>query len=305
MRILVLLTLVLAACGGNQAPGRGNMGNTQNPGDDPPVMMSDPCDACGAHQGCTNGTCVDLPQKCPCPKESYCDLTTNMCKAGCVSDGDCNAGRICNDQRKCVTGCRKDGDCASGQICDASSQTCRKGCRNDGQCGAGAICDDAKLICRNGCRDDNDCSGLAGIQICDDATLVCRAGCNQRSDCGPTEYCDLAARACKSGCQYASDCTAPAGATCTAGKCVCPTGQTDCSGTCVDLKNDKNNCNTCGNICKAPAYGTAYCSAGVCKQSCPINSINCNGQCCGGSVYPEPTYCCMNSYCLKAGYQCF
>src|SRR5947209_3903975 len=40
------------------------------------------CTGCTASQICDNGTCRDLPQTCPCPKQSYCDLAANTCRAG-------------------------------------------------------------------------------------------------------------------------------------------------------------------------------------------------------------------------------
>src|SRR5262245_27501175 len=33
------------------------------------------CSGCRSDQLCVNGACTDLPSQCPCPIESYCDLS--------------------------------------------------------------------------------------------------------------------------------------------------------------------------------------------------------------------------------------
>lgn len=42
--------------------------------------------------------------------------------------------------------------------------------------------------------------------------------------------------------------------------CLCPAGSTQCSSICADLRNDANNCGSCGNICPAGSP----CIEGVC-----------------------------------------
>ncbi len=184
-----------------------------------------------------------LPEHCPCPIESYCDLRMDRCVAGCLEDEGCAAGRICEGRAcrdgcrgddgcaagsicegtTCRAGCRADGDCADGAICDGS--TCRGGCRRDGDCASGNICE--ATACRVGCRNDADCGG----ELCDPRTLTCRGGCRSDDACPLGQLCDLATNSCAIGC--ASDARCRAGEICEGGGCragcrtddVCPLGQ--------------------------------------------------------------------------------
>src|SRR5262245_16579827 len=58
---------------------------------DAPLTRDGPpaCTGCSANQVCVNGVCTDLPNQCPCPLESYCDLATSMCRPGCLADEQC------------------------------------------------------------------------------------------------------------------------------------------------------------------------------------------------------------------------
>ena len=100
---------------------------------------------CGDGQVCSEGKCVDLPSTCPCPVESYCDLATNTCKAGCTSHDQCSKGRFCDTaKRTCKDGCRTAIDCAepaNGSVtcnagtcvtsCDTKFHACGAACKSD------------------------------------------------------------------------------------------------------------------------------------------------------------------------------
>ena len=146
-------------------------GNTSSGGQPPS------CNACTADQVCIAGECTDVPDSCPCPLETYCDLATDTCVVGCTKDEECDAGRICDPvARECLPGCREDPDCPSGQICEGLM--CIEGCREDADCDAGEICDG--LTCRQGCNTTDECPPG---QICDDT--IYRQGCTSDADCGP------------------------------------------------------------------------------------------------------------------------
>jgi arabinan endo-1,5-alpha-L-arabinosidase len=82
------------------------------------------CTGCAANQVCVSGVCQDVPQQCPCPKESYCDLAVNRCVVGCTSDDLCDTGRICDTTaRQCQAGCRTDAQCGAGLVCVAMACT--------------------------------------------------------------------------------------------------------------------------------------------------------------------------------------
>ena len=136
----------------------------------PQIPRPTQCSACREDQTCDNGKCVDVPDMCPCPIESYCDLGTNTCKVGCFDDEGCSTGRICEGDR-CQDGCRVDDACGVGQICEELQ--CRTGCREHEACGTGEICDGQTLSCREGCLYHSDCP-LA--QICGEGQ-VCVPGC--------------------------------------------------------------------------------------------------------------------------------
>ena len=64
---------------------------------------------------------------CPCALESYCDLSTNTCKAGCTDNAQCNPGRTCDlANRVCKDTCS--GAACAAQSCPApapaAGQTC-------------------------------------------------------------------------------------------------------------------------------------------------------------------------------------
>lgn len=167
------------------------------------------CGECGDHKVCMNGACVALPETCPCPKESYCNLAANTCEVGCTADGECADGRICDAQsRKCHTGCRTDPGCKTGMICD--KELCRAGCRMDSACAAGQICDNT--LCRTGCRRDPDCPAN---QYCDDASLTCKAGCTADASCLMGQICDNLR--CHAGCRNDAGCKS--GQICESMKC--------------------------------------------------------------------------------------
>jgi hypothetical protein len=296
MRILVLVCALLSACGGD-----GNPRRTVTDGGDRRAGGGEPmaCDACRADQVCANGVCTDLPSKCPCPLESYCDLSSNTCKPGCTEDAQCSTGRICNTTARtckdgcrgdgmcalgkictaesCVAGCRQDGDCKSAEICEGDQ--CVAGCRLDSDCGAGKICDAQQ--CRAGCRMDLDC-GASGV-LCDPMSLTCRTGCHQNSDCPLDSVCDIPKLTCKAGCDGDARCNA--GKICEAQACVigcrtsasCPLRQY-CDGTskkCVaGCNQDLSRCGD-GEACVSYTNGTTKCTNECYGNTCAGTDWEC------------------------------
>ena len=145
---------------------------------------------------------MPLPSGCPCPKESYCNLGSNTCVAGCLDDDTCQTGRICDaGSRQCKNGCRMDSACAKGKICDDLS--CRAGCRRDGDCGVNELCEPGSLTCKAGCTSDAAC-GMG--QICE--SLRCKAGCRNDAGCAMGSICE--SMKCRAGCRQDMDCGADA-----------------------------------------------------------------------------------------------
>lgn len=195
-----LLLLPGPGCSGKQEEmleGDGAMQSTDG-GVDPGMCGG----GCGEGKVCMDGACVALPKNCPCPKESYCDLASNMCVAGCLEDSHCATGRICDaGPRQCRVGCRNDAACGAGRICDR--ETCRAGCRKDTDCGVNQICDPTQNVCQDGCTSDAAC-GMG--QICE--ALRCKIGCRMDTGCGMGQICE--AMKCRAGCRMDTDCSASA-----------------------------------------------------------------------------------------------
>lgn len=156
--------------------------------------------ACEPGEACVSADCQLVPTSCPCPAGMYCDLSSNLCIAGCLDDSDCAGGSICVT-RHCQAGCREDEECGGGQICN--DLTCREGCREDGDCGTDRICE--SLTCREGCREDEDCGA---DRIC--ADLLCTTGCRADAECGAGRIC--ADDVCRAGCRQDAQC--PSGLVC-------------------------------------------------------------------------------------------
>ncbi len=212
-----LLALLLIAC---TAPNP-----STDDGDLSPDGGGASCGACGENQVCEDGACRDLPQTCPCPKGSYCDLAASTCKVGCLDDMQCNGGQFCDTAaRTCQSGCNKDSMCSGGDIC--VDRACRAGCRKDSAC-PGSACNPATFTCsctvvtQLFCATDKKCTtrdgkvptcegkgaaargaactGSGGADDCaaglyckaEGAASLCRAFCNKDSDCGMNSFCDL------------------------------------------------------------------------------------------------------------------
>ncbi|MBA3547833.1 MAG: hypothetical protein H0T76_15225 [Nannocystis sp.] len=237
------VTSITSATGENPT---GSATDATDTGGDPPS-----CAACGDDQVCIAGACTAVPDQCPCPLETYCELVTSKCVIGCTKDAECDAGRICDPiKRECFPGCREDSECGAGEICEGL--TCIAGCRNDGDCGAMQICDG--IVCRQGCQTDGECPQG---QVCD--ATVCRVGCTSEADCpGAGEICDIAKKVCRAGCQVNADCPLeqvcdPQALSCVAGcdsNAKCGAGNICKGGQCTAGCADDSGCSK-GQICEA------------------------------------------------------
>ncbi|MEZ4385122.1 MAG: hypothetical protein R3A79_27580 [Nannocystaceae bacterium] len=242
------------------------------------------CSGCGDDQVCIQGACTDVPDMCPCPVETYCDLGMNKCVIGCTSDAECDTGRICDaDKRECFVGCRKDVDCGKGYICEGLS--CVEGCRDDSGCdGAGEICD--QMMCRQGCYADADCPKE---QLCDTDAKACYAGCNSIDNCNAGNICKDSI--CQEGCLDISWCGA--GEICKDDKCVvgclsdndCGDGQVCFNDKCIIGCAESSECPLgqycynaeCTDGCGAPGGSKASGDETRCPYGNGCEAVGCDG----------------------------
>ncbi len=69
------------------------------------------------------GGCLE-PAHCEEP-ETYCDLTEELCKPGCLQDFDCkSSGKICEGGKCVLKGCTGNFYCAFEQVCELASGAC-------------------------------------------------------------------------------------------------------------------------------------------------------------------------------------
>jgi hypothetical protein len=252
------LVLLLAACGSKEmstedaaAPPAEDTG-THPPGADATLPAQDrgrpdgPAQclpACGPKQVCVEGKCTNLPNQCPCPLESYCDLAVNQCVPGCMTDEDCQTGRYCDDQRKCQNGCQV-GKCGVNEECQLSTRTC--------ECKAG----------------HHRCAGvcvLEDVSSCGPTCQVCPTDPFGKASCAPSG-CTLS---CKSGYKMCQNkCAAcptdkVTSSACSGSSCVatqCASGYHLCTGTCI--LEDMKSCGSTCSACKDTTQGA--CSASAC-----------------------------------------
>lgn len=298
----------------------GTSGDGGSDSDTGPLM----CSGCGADQVCVQGVCMDIPDMCPCPLETYCNLSMNKCVVGCTKDAECDKGRICDDvKRECFDGCREDADCeGAGEICDA--MTCRLGCYADADCPLEQLCDEGAKSCYDGCESLANCGPG---KICKAGT--CQVGCLDSSWCGVGEICKN--DQCVVGCATSDECGA--GKACLDNKCVdgckesaeCPVGQYCADTKCVagcgapggskadadDLRcpigkacfatgcdGGGNNCakfdcsDACDDSCHATAnepyvcYANAADTVAYCMLECNSDFDCSAGQVCAPHAYP-------------------
>lgn len=192
----------------------------------------------------------ELPDSCPCPLDSYCDLASNTC----------------------VLGCKNNDHCSEGKYCELASELCKPGCRSEANCSDdGNPCTD--LFCHNGqcqhppnsapCPDDgNPCTD----DMCGNGTCQHPPG-NSGSLCGAS--LDCSSFRCSNG--SCTETFEPPGTACTDDGDGCTEDTCDGAGTCAhETSADGTDCpNTWGG------WG-AKCFSGSCT---PLRY-----RCCGSST---------------------
>lgn len=166
--------------------------------------------SCGDNERCSNGVCVS----CSC-QDTACG-ETNPCGNVCLSEGNCEAGKTCQNGScvssvpvcNCVGTSDLVGDCSALRVEDPAECTAYEGCYC--QTGDGPVCGDGTCDSSEDC---SSCSGDCGSCPCDAQSLCYNLGksgtvggacgiikpesCSEEIDCGvfPQEgnYCKLPA----------------------------------------------------------------------------------------------------------------
>ena len=128
---------------------------------------------------------------------------------------------------------------------------------------------------------------LTGVAL--GAAVVPRATSAGEICLAPGRYCNADSECCHQRCRNGA-CRCPVGqqkcgSTCAPADrdCGClAAGQRRCNGSCINKLTDRQNCGTCGNVCRPGKI----CSLGKC---CPKGTINCNGVCKLKSACPPVT----------------
>src|SRR5690554_310632 len=152
----------------------------------------------------------NAPARCArgCRTHADCDgegerCVDELCRTGCIDDGDCGANEYCDPERKCVTReCEQSSDCGEGFVCEG---VCVKGCHADDDCPGGEGCvrlgDHPGTCTPAACIGDEDCS-QGEICLCG----LCHETCESDDDCEEHQHCALTVQECTPRrCQTRSD----------------------------------------------------------------------------------------------------
>lgn len=247
------------------------------------VCQSGACTCPTNHKNC-QGACVNiLITKNHCGScGSSCGSGQSCCGGKCLNtqsdNRNCGAcGNVCTGGRSCQSGVCA---CPSGQnFCGGSCvnpQSENNHCGGCGKaCGAGQAC--CNGVCKDLLTDKGNCGSCGNVcttqgAICQTGKCGCPTGqtrCN--SKCVDTKTDKSFCGSCNTKCQLGQECCGgacvfvggsnpahcgscnkqcPPGQGCFGGICNCPPGTTYCSNQCVTTSTDKNNCGTCGTVCK-------------------------------------------------------
>jgi hypothetical protein len=186
--------------------------------------------------------------------------------AGCVKPGlTCPSGTTdcqgeCADLRSDDNHCgRCDYACPDRFHCNNSGCvppddwfTCRE---NETQCGR--FCENLNTSLFNCGACGTQCSFDLPIQTCCSGT--CKNLETDPDSCGTCgNECSVGEICCAGSCVTIAESTC----TCTP---ACQDGLTCCNRQCVNLRNNKENCGSCGHVCRYPDF----CQAGLCVHTIP------------------------------------
>jgi hypothetical protein len=175
MRTLVLLTLLVAACG---YTGQDAFTGARHPDGVSAWQDLGALELCLANErigpagSAAGGFCVDVNT----PNEQIC-----------ADDSRCASRERCVCGRCTVAFCSSNSECPAGSACNFGEKRCAAECNSNAECkGAGEVC--AGGFCKGQCGSDADCQTA---EVCSSQGRCIVAACAGTSDCLAGEICKV------------------------------------------------------------------------------------------------------------------
>ncbi len=308
--LLLVLSLLLAACGDDGSPGDGGGGDADaGEGglgycgdeeilgdelcDDGNNVDGDGCSAnCMSFERCGNGY-VDSPIGEVCDDGN--SVNGDGCSADCMSDETCGnsivdlgVGEVCDDGNT-MDGDGCSADCMTGPVC------------GDGVANGGEVCDDGNTDSGDGCSGDCTSDETCGNSItdpgeeCDDGNTTAGDGCSDTcaiERCGNgsvegTEECDdgnaMNGDGCEDDCTFscAMDSDCDDGMVCNGTETCDTTAHTCTAGT---MASNGTSCGS-GMVCRAGVCAMPVCGNSIvegsetCDDGNSMNGDGCDNDC--------------------------
>ncbi len=195
--------------------------------------------------------------------------------AGCRQKSDCPDG-VCDTARGVCVGCVADGDCPAGKVCDPATKTCAPGCS------AGHVCDTGKTCCSGACVATNTVQACSGCGLACDTAHSTGPSCNGTT-CAYTG-CGAGFGDCKTAAPDTDGCETPLNTPTDCGGCgrACSTANVNGTPTCTAGGACNSACKPNFGNCNLPVVGPD--GGVVADDGCESNLTTCAGTACCGTL---------------------
>lgn len=235
-------------------------------------------------------------------------LSTGGGSTGCMSDGECDDGNVCNGSETCVGGSCQAGvslDCNDGDACTDDTCDALSGCQNDP-----IVCNDGNSCTSDSCNSSTGCVFAPIAPCCGNGTcelgetcVSCSADCFSGSG-----------TACGNGiCEPGEDCLNCA-EDCNGRQNGNPNNRFCCSGTSGGLGGQNpvdcgdSRCTSSGYDCSESAGAGSCCGDGSCEGSEDENNCTVDCACTGPGDCDDNDGCtdddCVGGICINDPIDC-